>query len=79
MIWTAASSDSVLRSGILVFAISSTWLIVIVATLTRLGSPEPLSSPAALRSRNEAGGVLVMKLYVRSAYTVMMVGMMMPC
>ena len=62
MVLTAASRLAAFRSGILVLAISSTWARVTVPTFLRLGSPEPLSMPAALISRIAAGGVLVMKV-----------------
>ena len=56
-----ASVEAALRSGALVFAISSTCDGVTLPTFSLLGSPEPLASPAAWRSRTAAGGVLVMK------------------
>src|SRR4051812_50175078 len=44
-------------------------------TLVLLGSPEPFSILAALLSRIEAGGVLVTKVKLRSAYAVISTGM----
>ena len=67
-----------LRSGILILAISSTWAMVTEPTLFLLGSPEPFSSLAALSSSTGAGGVLVMNVKERSAYTVMITGMIIP-
>jgi len=58
----AASRLAALRSGIFCRAISSTCFLVTLPTLSRLGTPEPFSSPAALISRIDAGGVLVMKV-----------------
>src|SRR5499433_2354864 len=74
----AASSDSADRSGRLSSAISRTWARVTLPTLPRLGSAAPFSTPAAFLSSTEAGGVLVMKVNERSAYTVMMTGTIMP-
>src|SRR4029077_12450663 len=64
----ADSSESQLRSGIFSFAMSSTCLRVTVPTLVLFGSADPLAMFAARLSRIGAGGVLVMKLYDRSAY-----------
>src|SRR5437016_5392671 len=58
----AASSDSQLRSGIFVFAISSTCLAVTVPTFVLFGSAEPLAMLAARLSSTAAGGVFVMKV-----------------
>ena len=62
MILMAAGNEVVLRSGSLVAAIASTCARVTFPTLFRLGSPEPLSTLAACRSRKDAGGVLVMNV-----------------
>src|SRR5262249_7349730 len=51
---------------------------VTLPTFSLLGVPEPFGTPAAFSSRIEAGGVLVMKVYDRSAYTVITTGMMRP-
>ena len=75
---TAASSVAAFRSGILVLAISSAWARVMEPTLFLFGTPEAVSMPAAFLIRTGAGGVLVMKLKERSAYTVMTTGMIMP-
>src|SRR5262249_13480811 len=63
----AACRSSVLRSGILVRAISSTCPMVTLPTFSLFGTPDPLARPAAFFSRTLAGGVLVMKVYDRSA------------
>ena len=76
MILIAASRDVALRSGSFVLAIVSTCARVTWPILVLLGWPEPFSTPAAWRSRNDAGGVLVMNVYVRSEYTVITTGMM---
>ena len=62
MILIAASRLPALRSGSFVLAISSTCASVTLPTLFLFGTPEPFSIPAALSSRIEAGGVLVMKV-----------------
>src|SRR5437588_4503347 len=49
-----------------------------VPTLSRLGTAEPLGTPAALRSSSAAGGVLSTKLNERSSKTVISTGMMVP-
>ena len=60
--------SAAVRSGSLIFAISSSWARVTrLPTLTVFGVPLPFSTAAALRSRTEAGGVLVMNENVRSA------------
>src|SRR5689334_11004702 len=77
-VFTAESSESQLRSGIFSFAISSTCFVVTVPTLFLFGSADPLAMLAARFSSTAAGGVLVMKLYDRSAYTVTTTGMIRP-
>ena len=57
---------------------SSTCLWVTLPTFSLFGVPEPLAMPAALSNRIAAGGVFVMKVYDRSAYTVTTTGMMRP-
>ena len=76
MIFMAASTSLALRSGILVSAMARTWSRVTVPTLSRLGSPEPLSMPRASRSSTAAGGVLVTNVNERSSYTVISTGTM---
>ena len=49
-----------------------------VATLVLLGTPEPDSMLHSFLISTAAGGVLVMKVKERSAYTVMTTGMMRP-
>ena len=63
---TADSRLVVFKSGILVLAISSTCFLETLPTFVRFGSPEPLTMPAARFSSSEAGGVLMMKVNVRS-------------
>src|ERR1700676_1637153 len=75
MIRIAWSMSYALRSCIFSSAISRTWSRDTVPTLARLGVGEPLSTPAAFLSRLYAGGVLVMKVNVRSSYTVISAGM----
>src|SRR5262245_61536778 len=75
---TAASSDSAFRSGSFVFAMSSTCFLVTVPTLFLFGSADPFAMFAARFSSTDAGGVLVMKVYDRSAYTVTTTGMIRP-
>src|SRR5689334_15906263 len=67
MIFDAASRSLAFRSGSFVVAISRTWAAVSLATLVLCGSPEPFSTPAALRISLAAGGVLVMKVKERSS------------
>src|SRR6187397_2477502 len=74
----ADSMESQFRSGSFSFAISSTCFAVTVPTLFLFGSAEPFAMFAARLSRIGAGGVLVMKVYERSAYTVTTTGMMSP-
>src|SRR5262245_19072513 len=63
----ADSSESQFRSGSLIFAMSSTCLRVTVPTLFLFGSADPFARFAARLSSTDAGGVLVMKVYDRSA------------
>src|SRR5579859_5385193 len=60
MIFSAASIEVALRSGILVCAISRTCAAVIEPTLAVCGVPLPLATPAAFLISSGAGGVLVM-------------------
>src|SRR5690606_25853642 len=72
----AASRLLVLRSGNFIFAISSICAQVTLPTFLRLGSPEPFSRFRAFLRRSGTGEVLVTKLKLRSAYTVITTGMM---
>src|SRR5450432_4664986 len=78
MLLIAASTDAAFRSGIFWVAMSRTWASVTVPTLVLLGTPEPLARLAAFLSRTAAGGVLVMKVKVRSTNTVMTTGTVRP-
>src|SRR5215469_12845834 len=78
MMRMAAPTSCAFRSFSFSSAISRTWRFVTDPTLVRFGSPEPFSSLAARFSSTEAGGVLSSNVKVRSAYTVMMAGMIRP-
>src|SRR5665213_2727374 len=78
MIFLAASISLALMSGILILAMSSSCLFVSLPTLLRLGSFEPDSILSACLMRNDAGGVLVTNVNVRSSNTVISTGMIMP-
>ena len=67
MMRMAASTVVQLRSGSLVLAISSSWawLMAPTAPLAEVGAP--FSIPAALEINTDAGGVLVMKVKLRSS------------
>jgi hypothetical protein len=67
MTLAAASRSLADRSAILIVAISRTWSRVTRPMVSFFGVPEPLSIPAALRSRSAAGGVLRMKENERSS------------
>ncbi len=71
----AASTVAAFRSGIFISAISRTLSLEIVATFVLFGTPEPDFRLQAFLSRTAAGGVLVMKLKLLSAYTVITTGM----
>src|SRR6185295_9744269 len=75
---TAALRSPAVRSGILSFAMASTCFMLILPTLFLLGSPLPLAIPASRLMSTATGGVLVMNVYERSAYTVITTGMMRP-
>ena len=47
IILEAADKSFVFKSGNLIFAISSTWLIVMLPTFSLFGSPEPFFNPQA--------------------------------
>ena len=66
MVRTAASRSAAVRSGCLIFAMSSSCLRVILPTLLVFGVPLPFSMPIALRISTDAGGVLRMKVKLRS-------------
>ena len=74
----AASTSLALRSAILIAAMSRTWSRVTRPMVSRFGVPEPLSIPAALRSRSAAGGVLRMNVNERSSKTVIWAGIIWP-
>ena len=62
----AASRSKQLRSGILIFAISSTCFSVILPTLFLFGSADPFARFTARLIRTGTGGVLVMNVNERS-------------
>ena len=66
-VWIAASSVSQFRSGSFSFAISSTCFRVILPTLVLFGSPLPFGDAGLSLDQTATGGVLVMKVYERSA------------
>src|SRR5699024_3383863 len=74
----AVCSEAALRSRMLGWASASAWARVMEPTLFLLGAREAVSMPAAFLMRTGAGGVLVMKLKERAAYTVMTTGIIMP-
>ena len=76
IILIAASREPALRSGIFVSAIFFTCSFVSFATFVLLGVAEAVSIPAAFLMRTGAGGVFVMNVNERSAYTVITTGMM---
>jgi predicted permease len=66
MLLIAAPPRAAFRSGIFCVAISRTCFSVTLPIFSLFGVPEPLAMPAAFFSRTAAGGVLVMKLKLRS-------------
>src|SRR5918995_1839246 len=74
----ALSRSVAFRSAILISAIFFTCARVTRPTLVRLGLPLPFSTPASFSRRFGAGGVLVMKVKVRSAKIVTTTGMTIP-
>src|ERR1700685_579079 len=78
MIFLAASISFALMSGIFTLAMSSSCFWVSLPILLRLVSFEPDSILSACLMRNDAGGVLVMNVNVRSSYTVISTGMIIP-
>ena len=71
----AASRLAAFKSGILSSAIFCTSALLMVATLVLLGVAEADFKLQAFFSRTAAGGVLVTKLKLLSAYTVITTGM----
>ena len=65
-IFIAAAMSRQLRSGILIFAISSTCFRVTLPTICVPTVAAPLATPAAFLSSTEAGGDFRMKSNVRS-------------
>src|SRR2546429_3609072 len=65
-IFTAASRSFAFRSGILISAIFLSWARVTLPTFWRLEVGDPFSMPASFLRSTAAGGVLVMKVNVRS-------------
>ena len=74
MVRTAASRSAAVRSGILVLAISSSCLRVTLPTFSVFGARLPDSMPTAFFISTDAGGVFMMKVKLRSEYTVMITG-----
>ncbi len=66
-IFIAASMSFALRSGSFVWAISRTWSLVSLPTLSLWGTEEPFFRPAAFLMSSAAGGVFVMKSKDRSS------------
>jgi hypothetical protein len=66
MVRTAASRSAAVRSGSFCFATSSSCLRVTLPTLSVFGLGEPLATPVIFFRRIVAGGVLVMKVKLRS-------------
>src|SRR5258708_37473056 len=75
---TAASKDPAFKSTIFCLATSSACWEVSLPTLVRFGSPDPLAKPAAFFRRADTGGILVIKVKLRSSKTVITAGMTMP-
>ena len=78
IVFSAASTDIAFMSLIFCSARARSCLRVIVPAVLRFGVPEPLSTPAALRSRSAAGGVLRMNVNERSEKTVISTGITLP-
>src|SRR5579875_856977 len=76
--FSAASMVVALRSGNFVWAISRICWRVMVPTLSRLGTADPLGTPAAFLRRSAAGGVLSTNVNERSSKTVISTGMTVP-
>src|SRR5689334_20778297 len=78
MVLTAVSILAAVKSGAFNLAISSNCLRVILPTFTVLGVALPLSKPNVFLINTDAGGVLIIKLKLRSLYTVIITGKGMP-
>jgi len=78
MIRAAISTSFALRSAIFFWAMSRTCAWVSTATLSRLGTPEPFSIPAACLISSAAGGCLRMNENVRSSKIVRTAGITCP-
>src|SRR5476651_716150 len=74
----AASTSKQFRSGILILAISSICFSVILATLIKNGSADPLAMLTARLISTGTGGVFVMKVNERSEKIVITTGMIKP-
>src|ERR1041384_4822658 len=74
----AASRSKQFRSGILIFAISSTCFCEILPTFVLCGSAEPLARFTARLISTGTGGVLVMNVNERSEKIVITTGMIRP-
>src|ERR1700737_102234 len=74
----APSRSMALRSGILVSGISRTCAFVTLPALSVRGFAAPFSMPAAWRSRNGVGGVLVTNVNERSSKIEISAGITMP-
>ncbi len=70
----ADSKVDAFKSGILSSAIFWISALEILATFVLLGTPDPDLSPQAFFNKTAAGGVLVIKLKLLSAYTVITTG-----
>src|SRR5210317_984178 len=80
IIFIAPSISKAFKSGIFNSAISLILLREILPIRSILGLLDPFLSLAAFIKRTDAGGVLVIKLNERSAYTVIITGMIVsPC
>src|ERR1700675_4902571 len=71
---TAASRLAAVKSGIFTLAISSSCLRDILPTLEVFGVALPFGMPSALAMSTDAGGVFMMKVKLRSLYTVITTG-----
>src|ERR1700730_13679798 len=78
MVFAAASNEDAFMTGIFCVAIAVICFSVTLPTFSLFGVPEPLGTPAAFSRSTGAGGVLVMKVKERSAYTVITTGIVRP-
>src|SRR5271169_2212445 len=74
----AASTSKQFKSGILIFAISSTWAAVILPTFVLCGSAEPFAIATARLISTGTGGVFVINVNDRSEKIVITTGMINP-